>query len=89
MAPELINGSHDLLKVDTFALAVVLINLLTADFAFKTMDQYSRFIEEPRLTVEETNQKEMEELIALLGSMLASDPSVRLPLASIPNHPYF
>lgn len=84
----------DLSKVDTFALGVILINMLTGGYLFESClsDDYFRLVTDPdRMAAElrrsaslrDVSQSEMIDLLSLLQGMLHEDPSKRLSIHAL------
>lgn len=90
MAPEQADTqpfTKDFTKIDVWALAVLLINMLTLDFAFEGVHQdrqnYELFMENPhqffnQMKVEFESQEELDELCSLLQAMLHFDKDKRI-----------
>jgi serine/threonine protein kinase len=90
LAPELTTAEGvlgDLSKVDTFALGVTLINLLTGQYMFENHHDpaYAAFLADP-ISAMQLSCEDSEELADLLRKMLTSDIESRMDLDSVKKH---
>jgi serine/threonine protein kinase len=99
MAPELFVSpagvQGDLSKVDTFAIGVLLINLLSARYAFESWKDplFHKFLTDPAAMVQQLSRgddtgvpEEQVALGSLLSGMLSPDRTTRLSLEQVIEH---
>ena len=87
----------DLSKVDTYALGVILINMLTGSYLFKSCqsedykqlmasDEHLRTALKEKLRQENTYEAELDDLVCLIKAMLHPDPEQRISIDDLTNY---
>lgn len=100
MAPEQADTkpfTNDFTKIDVWALAVLLINMLTLEFAFEGVhqdrDRYERFMASPseffqQMNVQFESEEELNEMCSMLQAMLHFDKDKRITAFEAQKMPY-